>query len=193
MSESHRLRRGEGYEVCDDERRCPAVLFSSAEFLFIFLPVVLVGYYIFFRGMRQAQNILLLLCSLFFYAWGNPRFLPVMLLSIAMNYGFGRWVHEWKKQEKGLKKPIIAAVSANLSILYIFKYLVFTVESVNALGLGIPVPGIDLPIGISFFTFQALSYVLDVASGRSQVQRSILDLGLYISFFQFIFANFPNN
>lgn len=164
------------------------MLFSSPEFLFVFLPVVLAGYYIFFRGMRQAQNVFLLLCSLFFYAWGNPRFLPVMLLSIAMNYGFGLWVHEWKKRGEDLKRPIIAAVSANLVILYIFKYLVFTVESINALGLGIPIPGIDLPIGISFFTFQALSYVLDVAAGRTKVQRSILDLGLYISFFPQLIA-----
>ncbi len=164
------------------------MLFSSSVFLFAFLPVVLAGYYIIFRGMRQAQNDFLLLCSLFFYAWGNPRFLPVMLLSIVMNYGFGRWVYAWKQAGKPLKHPIVAAVAANLAVLFVFKYLVFTVESLNALGLGLTVPVIDLPIGISFFTFQALSYVLDVATGRAQVQRSVLDLGLYISFFPQLIA-----
>jgi len=164
------------------------LLFSSSEFLFVFLPVVLAGYYILFRGMRQAQNVLLLLCSLFFYAWGEPRFLPVMLLSIAMNYAFGRWVHARKRTGKPLKLPVTVAVACNLVVLFIFKYLVFTVESLNSLGLDLLVPVIELPIGISFFTFQALSYVLDVAMGKTAVQRSILDLGLYISFFPQLIA-----
>ena len=164
------------------------MLFSSATFLFQFLPFVLAGYYIFLRGMRQGQNLFLLLCSLFFYAWGEPRFLPVMVLSIAMNYGFGRWVYRWKFQGKPLRLPVAAAVGGNLVLLFIFKYLCFTIESLNGLGLGLKVPLIDLPIGISFFTFQALSYVLDVAMGRTEAQRSPLKLGLYISFFPQLIA-----
>ena len=142
------------------------MLFSSATFLFHFLPFVLVGYYIFLRGMRRAQNLFLLTCSLFFYAWGEPRFLPIMLLSIGMNYGFGRWVYRQKFRKKKLTVPVAAAAGCNLGLLFIFKYLAFTVESLNGLGLGLTVPIIELPIGISFFTFQALSYVLDVAMGR---------------------------
>ena len=164
------------------------MVFSSSVFLFAFLPVVLIGYYIPFRGMRRAQNLLLLVASLFFYGWGEPRFLPVMLLSIAMNYGFGLWVHRWKRQCRYLTAPIAAAVSCNLGLLFVFKYLVFTVSSLNTLGLIIPIPGIKLPIGISFFTFQALSYVLDVARGKAEVQRSPLALGLYISFFPQLIA-----
>ena len=164
------------------------MLFSSAVFLFVFLPLVLLGYYVLFRGMRQWQNILLLVCSLFFYAWGEPRFLPVMVLSIAMNYGFGLWLHRLRRQKRYLGRYIAVAVGCNLAVLFVFKYLAFTAQSLNALGLGLTVPVIELPIGISFFTFQALSYVLDVAMGKTEVQRSALDLGLYISFFPQLIA-----
>ncbi len=164
------------------------MLFSSPVFLFCFLPFVLAGYYVFLRGLRQAQNLFLLVCSLFFYGWGEPRFLPVMLASIAMNYGFGRWVYRQKFRKKHKALPVVAATACNLALLFVFKYLVFTLESLNGLGLGLMVPVIELPIGISFFTFQALSYVFDVAMGRTQVQRSPLTLGLYISFFPQLIA-----
>ena len=165
-----------------------AVLFSSSVFLFAFLPVVLLVYYVVMRGMRRRQNLFLLISSLFFYAWGEPRFVLVMLLSIWMNYGFGRWVHRRKRQCRYLTLPIAVSAGCNLGLLFVFKYLVFTVESLNTLGLGLQVPVIELPIGISFFTFQALSYVLDVAMDRAEVQRSPLDLGLYISFFPQLIA-----
>lgn len=164
------------------------MLFSSSVFLFAFLPVVLLGYYVVMRGMRRRQNLFLLISSLFFYAWGEPRFVLVMLLSIWMNYGFGRWVHRRKRQCRYLTLPIAVSAGCNLGLLFVFKYLVFTVESLNTLGLGLQVPVIELPIGISFFTFQALSYVLDVAMDRAEVQRSPLDLGLYISFFPQLIA-----
>ncbi len=164
------------------------MLFSSNVFLFCFLPAVLAGYHILFRGMRRQQNLFLLAASLFFYAWGEWRFLPLMVLSIAMNYGFGLWVHRCQLRGEPTKQPVTAAVGCNLGLLFVFKYLAFTLESINALGLSLPVPQIVLPIGISFFTFQALSYVLDVAAGRVAVQRSVLDLGLYISFFPQLIA-----
>ena len=164
------------------------MLFSSSVFLFVFLPCVLMGYYILLRNRRQGQNLFLLVASLLFYAWGEPRFLPIMLLSIAMNYGFGRWVHRWKFQCRYLTLPVTLTVICNLALLFVFKYLTFTLESLNSLGLELAIPGIRLPIGISFFTFQALSYVLDVAMGKARVQRSILDLGLYISFFPQLIA-----
>jgi D-alanyl-lipoteichoic acid acyltransferase DltB (MBOAT superfamily) len=164
------------------------MLFSSPTFLFRFLPFVLVGYYLFLRGMRRGQNLFLLVCSLYFYAWGEPRFLPVMILSIGMNYGFGRWVYRQKFRGRSLRLPVGTAVAGNLTLLFLFKYLVFTIESLNGLELGLKVPVIDLPVGISFFTFQALSYVLDVAMGKTEVQRSPLTLGLYISFFPQLIA-----
>ena len=164
------------------------MLFSSSVFLFVFLPVVLVGYYVVLRGKRKAQNLFLLAASLFFYAWGERSFVLVMAASIVLNYGCGLWVHKWKRQCQYLTVPVAVAVACNLGLLFVFKYLNFTVETVNHFGLNLTIPGIELPIGISFFTFQALSYVLDVAMGKTEVQRNILNLGLYISFFPQLIA-----
>ena len=101
------------------------MLFSSNVFLFRFLPVVLAGYHILFRGMRRQQNLFLLLSSLFFYAWGEWRFLPLMLLSIAMNYAFGLWVHHCRLKEQPTRGAVTAAVGCNLALLFVFKYLAF--------------------------------------------------------------------
>lgn len=164
------------------------MLFSSSIFLFAFLPAVLLGYYGPLRGRRGAQNLFLLLCSLFFYAWGEPRFVLVMLASILANYGFGLWVHAWKRRFRSTALPVATATLCNLGLLFVFKYLVFTLHNLNLLGLNLPVPGIQLPIGISFFTFQALSYVFDVAMGRAEAQKNPLSLGLYISLFPQLIA-----
>ena len=164
------------------------MLFSSSIFLFAFLPAVLLGYYVVFRGMRRAQNGLLLAASLFFYAWGEPWFVLVMIGSILANYGFGLWVHARKSRGRRLLLPVASACVCNLGLLFVFKYLVFTLENLNLLGLNLPIPGIELPIGISFFTFQALSYVLDVALGEAEVQRSPFALGLYVSLFPQLIA-----
>ena len=164
------------------------MLFSSSIFLFAFLPAVLLGYYVVFRGMRRAQNLLLLAASLLFYAWGEPWFVLVMMGSILANYFFGLWVHAWRRRGRRPALPVTAAVVCNLGLLFVFKYLTFTLENLNLAGLNTPVPVIGLPIGISFFTFQALSYVLDVAMGTAQVQRNPLRLGLYISLFPQLIA-----
>ena len=129
------------------------MLFSSSIFLFAFLPAVLLGYYVIFRGMRRAQNGLLLAASLLFYAWGEPWFVLVMMGSILANFGFGLWVHAWKLRGRRLLLPVASACVCNLGLLFVFKYLVFTLENLNLLGLNLPIPGIELPIGISFFTF----------------------------------------
>ncbi len=164
------------------------MLFSSSVFLFAFLPAVLLGYYVVFRGMRRAQNLLLLAASLLFYAWGEPWFVLVMMASILANYLFGLWVHTWKRRGRRLLLPVTAACVCNLGLLFVFKYLTFTLKNLNLLGLNTPIPVIELPIGISFFTFQALSYVLDVAMGTAQVQHSPFGLGLYISLFPQLIA-----
>lgn len=164
------------------------MLFSSSVFLFLFLPGVLIVYYLFLRRWRQAQNIFLLLASLVFYAWGEPWFVLVMMLSIAANYGFGLWVARGQSAGTGTKAPVLLAAVFNLSVLFVFKYLTFTLGILNRLGGAFVIPGIELPIGISFFTFQALSYVLDVQRGRGQAQRSPLKVGLYISFFPQLIA-----
>ena len=164
------------------------MLFSSSVFLFLFLPGVLIVYYLFLRRWRQAQNIFLLVASLVFYAWGEPWFVLVMVLSIVVNNGFGLWVARGQSTGTGTRVPVLMAVLFNLGILFVFKYLTFTLGILNRLGGSFVIPGIELPIGISFFTFQALSYVLDVQRGRGQVQRSPLKVGLYISFFPQLIA-----
>ena len=161
------------------------MLFSSSVFLFIFLPAVLLGHFL-LRGQR-ARNLLLLAASLFFYAWGEPVYVFLMLFSICANYALGRGIDA--KQGRGRKALLVLAVAVDLGILFVFKYLDFTIENLNALlGLRIAPVRLSLPIGISFFTFQALSYCIDVYRGAAEVQRNILDLGLYISFFPQLIA-----
>ena len=164
------------------------MLFSSSIFLFLFLPLVLLIYYLPLGRFRQGQNVFLLLASLGFYAWGEPWFVLVMMGSIVVNYGFGLWVDHNQRHNRSARMPVVLALVVNLGILFVFKYLTFTLGILNDLGAHFVIPGIELPIGISFFTFQALSYVLDIQRGHGQVQRSPLKVGLYISFFPQLIA-----
>ena len=120
------------------------MLFSSSIFLFAFLPAVLLGYYVVFRGMRRAQNLLLLAASLLFYAWGEPWFVLVMIASILANYLFGLWVHTWKRWGRRLLLPVTTACVCNLGLLFVFKYLTFTLENLGRLGLNVTIPVIEL-------------------------------------------------
>ena len=133
----------------------------------------------------------LLFVSLFFYGWGEPKFVLVMLLSIFANYGFALLVEWCKKKEKPRHSKAVIALTVifNLSILFIYKYLNFTAGIFESVfGVNLSLPQILLPIGISFFTFQAMSYVLDVYRGRGKVQKNVLNVGLYISFFPQLIA-----
>lgn len=158
------------------------MVFSSSVFLFLFLPLVLLLYY-FLRPSRAAQNVFLLLASLFFYWWGEPRRVWLITLSILLNYFLGLWAGYERQATGRARLPVILASVSNLSILFIFKYLGFTIGQLNLLGLNISVPDIALPVGVSFFTFQGLSYVFDVASGRARAQKNPLYVGLYIALF----------
>ena len=174
------------------------MLFSSLIFLVFFLPCVLFGYYVIFRKSRRFQNYFLLLASLGFYAWGEPWFVLVMMLSICANFMFGLLVDKFKRGagyadtplgQKKARAALTLSVVFNLTIIFIFKYLMFTLKNINGLlGTDIFVPKIALPIGISFFTFQAISYVVDIYRGRGQVQKNLLNVGLYISFFPQLIA-----
>ena len=137
----------------------------------------------------MGQNILLLVASLVFYAWGEPKFVLIMILSIVVNWFFGLLV-EANRHKKIVSRLIIAGnICFNIGILFIFKYLSFTCGLLKTIShSNIRIPEIALPIGISFFTFQALSYVLDVYFGRAKVQKNILYVGLYISFFPQLIA-----
>lgn len=165
------------------------MLFSSNEFLFFFLPSVLLIYYIFLRKKRKLQNIFLFLVSILFYAWGEPKFVIVMLVSIGVNYIFGLGVDHYRFSN--IKKKVILTFSIlfNAIILFIFKYLSFTLENINQLfNSDFIIPKITLPIGISFFTFQAISYVVDVYRNNGKVQKNPLNVGLYIAFFPQLIA-----
>ena len=164
------------------------MVFSSKIFLFYFLPAVLILYYL-IRRNRKLSNLFLTLVSLLFYAWGEPKFVLVMMASIAVNWLFGLWVdrvHEDRRKAKG----VVALMAVfNLGLLGVFKYLTFLMGSVKSwFGLSFPVPQIALPIGISFFTFQAISYVVDVYRGDGKVQKSLINVCLYISFFPQLIA-----
>ena len=165
------------------------MLFSSTTFIYLFLPIVLFFNFIVFKKSRLLQNVFLLFASLFFYAWGEPKFVLVMIASIVVNWFFGLIISK-KRDSKRISKLIIAFdVAFNLGLLFVFKYLSFAGGILkDVLGLDLHIPNIALPIGISFFTFQAMSYVIDVYRQKGEVQTNILYVGLYISFFPQLIA-----
>ena len=166
------------------------MLFSSDIFLFGFLPIVLGLYYIVAKNNRRLQNLLLLLSSLGFYFFGEPWFVIIMIISIILNWLLALLIDKAKNHNEQYCKPLIVlALVINLGILFIFKYFVFTLKTINSLfENNLSIPAILLPIGISFFTFQAISYVIDVYRGNGIVQKNPLNVGLYIAFFPQLIA-----
>jgi alginate O-acetyltransferase complex protein AlgI len=167
------------------------MVFTSTVFMFVFLPIVVGGYFLL---KNQYHNMFLLLASLFFYAWGEPKFILIMLLSIIINYCFGVLVDKNRDDQKKKKIHMVLAVVCNIGLLIFFKYANFLVENINTLMsiIGstslIKMEYIPLPIGISFFTFQGLSYVVDVYRNDTKVQKNIFNLALYISLFPQLIA-----
>ena len=169
------------------------LVFSSPVFLFAFLPATCLLVLASNRSIR-IQNILLVGASLVFYAWGNPASLLLIVTSTVANYAFALMLEASAdasaRGDSQRRKAILAiCVIFNLCLLGVFKYANFIVANLNLIpGVALPDPGIPLPIGISFFTFQALSYVLDVGAGKFKAQRSLSTLLLYISFFPQLIA-----
>ena len=169
------------------------MVFASPIFLFLFLPLTLGGHFLLGKKYR---NIYLLSVSLFFYAWGEPRYVGVMLGSILFNYGAGLLLHRAHSVPlRGLstKQVLSLAVTGNLIILGYYKYSNFLIHNVNlgleALGLSpFSFEPVSLPLGISFFTFQAMSYVIDVYRKEAPVQKNPLHCGLYIALFPQLIA-----
>ncbi len=164
------------------------MVFSSLLFMFRFLPVVLILY---FAAPVKFRNIILFLFSLFFYAWGEPKYVLLMLCSITVDYLIGRRIQNFKNQGKirAARSWLVISIVYNLSVLGFFKYADFLVGSVNnVLGTSIPLPGIPLPIGISFFTFQTMSYTIDVYKGATTAQRNWMKYGTYVSMFPQLIA-----
>jgi alginate O-acetyltransferase complex protein AlgI len=166
------------------------MVFSSTIFLFFFLPLTLLAYFV--VGPR-GRNLILLCASLFFYAWGETVYLLVMLFSIAANYLFGRLIDRARQRGRRGGLAFACAVATNLGLLGFFKYANFLVDNLNPvlpfLGLApMDIGRVHLPIGISFFTFQALSYIIDLYRNETTVQRSLLNFALYKALFPQLIA-----
>ncbi len=156
------------------------MIFSSTIFLFIFLPIVLLANFMIPQKYVEIKNALLLIASLFFYAWGEPKNVVLMLLSIGVNYFLGNLIGKSGFAPGKRKAVLIVSVVFNLGLLFFFKYFNFVTGGIF--------PEIALPIGISFFTFQIMSYVIDVYRGNVEPQRNLLKLALYISLFPQLIA-----
>ena len=156
------------------------MVFSSFHFLFYFLPALLLLYFLLPKQLRAGRNLLLLAFSLFFYAYGGVRFLPLMLASIGINYVFGLLC---APGARGRKAALWVGTALNLALLGWFKYAGFAAQNLRLLGVQLAIPDVVLPIGISFFTFQGMSYVFDVYRGDAQPEKNPLWVALYVSLF----------
>ena len=161
------------------------MVFSSIPFLFRFLPIFMILYFVTPRRMR---NIILFLGSLVFYAWGEPVYVLLMFFSTLSDYLHGRLIGACKNRRvaKGL---LISSIVINLGLLGFFKYSDFLIGTVNRLlGCSIPLLELPLPIGISFYTFQTMSYTIDCYRGEAKIQKNILDFGVYVTMFPQLIA-----
>lgn len=163
------------------------MVFSNAVFLFLFLPITLLVYYSPLCRKIEVKNMWLLVVSLGFYAWGEPVYILLMLASIFVNWYLGKRVSAFPKSKKG-RMVVAFACIYNLGMLFIFKYFAWILKSVHLMPKESVLASLALPIGISFYTFQALSYVIDVYRGKEKAQTNILNVGLYIAFFPQLIA-----
>lgn len=163
------------------------MVFSSLLFLFLFLPVTLLVYY---AVPRAYKNVFLFLISLVFYGWGEPMFVILMLASIFINYLHAYYIDKYKNNRALGKKLVVSSVIINLVILCFFKYAGFIGETLNIVlpFLNIPVLSIPLPIGISFYTFQTMSCVIDVYRGDAPAKKSFITFGTYVVLFPQLIA-----
>lgn len=169
------------------------MLFNSITFLWIFLPILLVLYFSVGKIFPKTKNYILLIFSLMFYAWGEPKYVLLMMPSILVNYVFGRLIGTVTKKEKKKRWRtlwLVLDIIFNLGLLGHFKYFNFLVANINdVFGAGtLTIDEIALPIGISFYTFQVMSYVIDLYRGEIKVQKSLAKLALYVSFFPQLIA-----
>lgn len=162
------------------------MVFSSTIFLCVYLPLVLLGYYI---CPKKGRNLFLLIVSLVFYAWGEPKYVFLMIFSILVNYIFGRLMDKNRGRQKRMKLMLVLSVVIDLGLLSVFKYTDFIITNVNAIfGSSFDLLNIALPIGISFYTFQAMSYTIDVYRNDVRVQKNLIDFGMYITMFPQLIA-----
>lgn len=162
------------------------MVFSSLTFLFAYLPIVLAVYYL--VPMRW-RNLVLLLFSLFFYGWGEPVYILVMIFSILMNWIFGNFISRYRDSDrKKAKHFLVGCIVVNLALLGFFKYWDFFASNLNHLGLSLPILRLSLPIGISFYTFQTMSYPIDLYRKQTDPQKSLVSFGAYVCMFPQLIA-----
>lgn len=163
------------------------MVFANLTFLFFFLPAVLCIYYAF--PSRPVRNLILTLSSLLFYAWGEPIWVCLLIFSALWDYANGLWIERFRDRPQLAKLGLLSSLTVNLGLLGTFKYADFIVNSVNSLtGLEFKPPGILLPIGISFYTFQTISYTIDVYRGEVKAQRNLLNFMLFVVCFHQLVA-----
>lgn len=162
------------------------MVFSSLFFLFVFLPLILLIYY---TVPRRCRNLVLFISSLIFYAWGEPIYILLMLFSTAVNYAYGLLITRYR-EKKNIARPVLfSSILINAGLLCFFKYYDFLLEAINSvMGTSLAGPGLPLPIGISFYTFQAMSYTIDVYRGEAPVARNFITFGTYVSLFPQLIA-----
>ncbi|MHA0857438.1 MBOAT family O-acyltransferase [Paenibacillus sp. CMAA1364] len=157
------------------------MVFSSLLFLFLFLPAVLA---IYFGSPQPLKNLILFIASIVFYAWGEPIYIVIMLFSTFTDYCFGLLLDRPKFSDLKRKWIVIFSIIVNLTLLSYFKYADFVIDNINTLlGTHIPLTELPLPIGISFYTFQSLSYIIDVYRRKTPAQRNWLNFGTYVALF----------
>lgn len=161
------------------------MVFSGLTFLLCYLPAVLIVYYL---APRKMKNLVLFLFSLLFYAWGEPIYVGLMIFSTILDYCCGRAAEKYRGTKKA-KAALIVSVTVNLGLLCLFKYTDFLLTTINSLlGTSIPLLNLPLPIGISFYTFQTMSYTIDVYRGDNKAQKNIISFGAYVSLFPQLIA-----
>ena len=161
------------------------MVFSSLTFLLCYLPAVLIVYYL---APRKLKNFVLFVFSLLFYAWGEPIYVGLMIFSTILDYCCGRAAEKYRGTKKA-NIALIVSVTVNLGLLCLFKYTDFLLATINGIfGLSIPLLNLPLPIGISFYTFQTMSYTIDVYRGDTKAQKNIISFGAYVSLFPQLIA-----
>ena len=163
------------------------MVFSSLVFLFVYLPAVLLVYYI---SPAKWWNIVLFIVNMIFYGWGEPVYLLLMMLSIVVDYLLGMGIEKYRERPKAAKGMVTASIVWNIGLLFFFKYYDFLVQSLQSAGIGkgIPLLGLSLPIGISFYTFQKLSYTIDVYRGECKGQKNFIDFSVFVTLFPQLIA-----
>ena len=163
------------------------MVFSSLMFLFIYLPVVLAIYYV---TPLKWRNLFLLIANLVFYGWGEPVYILIMFLSIGIDYVHGLMVEKYRANDRKARAFVVSSMVFNLALLFFFKYYDFVADALRNIPFlaGLPRLNVPLPIGISFYTFQTMSYTVDVYRGQARAQRNIVNLGTFVTLFPQLIA-----